>query len=292
MAQEIAGLTDAASTTKFKRDINTGGALLQNQLERRYNRKRLTTNLVQGQQYYQLSEDALRVSVVIAQSSGSTTWRPPMEEIPDEYTWSRFNQVPITGVPRYFFVRGFDEIGLYPTPSASITDGLEIWIEPKYNSCSQDDYTTGTVTVTNGSQTITHSATGFTQSMVGRWFTVTDGTDVNWYKISAFNSTSSLSIENYYQGISGSAKAFRIGEVMDIPEEFLEAPVDYAMSRHYKRRREINVAADFKQSFDDALKSAKNKYGKTTSQNLIPSSRTLKTYNPLIDTPIRPAAWS
>ena len=291
IVQQTTGLHDSTSLVLFKRDINTGGARLQNAMDRSYNRKSRTTSLVSGTQYYQLPEDVIRVIEVVATSSSTSTWRPPLIQVPDEYTWRRMNMVNISGIPTHYFVRGFDEIGLYPNPAYSITDGLEISFEPKFNSLTEDDYTTGTVTVTQGSQTITHSATGFTQNMVGRLFSATDGSDTNWYKISAYVDSSNLTLENYYQGLSGSGKTFRIGQVMDIPEEFLEAPADYAIYRHYLRRGDTNTAGDFKAVFENALEMVKNQYGQVTSNQVITANRRLRSYNPLFDTPIRPNSW-
>lgn len=293
IAQEISGLSDAASTTKFKRDINTGGAMLQNCLERPYNRTSRTSNTVAAQQYYQVPEDCLRVTEVMILSSATSTWRPPLIQVSDEFQWARLNQFPVNGIPRYFFIRGFDEVGLYPIPTESITDGFQLVFEPKYNSLTQDDFTTGTATIANNSQTVTHSATGFSAAMIGRWFTVTDGTDQNWYRIKAFTDTSTLVLENDYQGTSGGTKSFRICEVMSyIPEEFLEAPTDYAMYRYFLRRGDLNKTNDFKSIFDGALAMARNKYGQVTSDQVIYANRNLRAYNPMLDTPIRNPNWT
>lgn len=292
IAQETSGVSDSTNTTRFKRDINTGGALITNLMQRQYNKKRLTADLVASQQYYQTSEDALQISQVIVQSSSSSQWRPPLEQVADENQWLKLNQIPINGVPRYYFIRGFDEIGLYPIPSYSATTGIEIWLEPKFNSLSKDDITTGTVTVTNGSSTITHSGTSFTSDMVGRYFSVTDGTDANWYKIGGYTSSSVLTLENYYQGVSGSGRTFKIGEIMDIPEEFLEAPVDYAMYRYFKRKREIGIANDFYNSFKEARDEIRERYSQTTSNQVIIANKNLRPYNPLLDTPLRNNSWT
>lgn len=277
MAKEISGLTDAASVTKFKRDINQGGVQFLAALGREYNRKSRVANLVAGTQLYQLPEDALRIGTVIA-SDG--TYNQPLEQIPDETTWRYLTAFGTQGLPSHYFVRGFDEIGLYPTPSQSVTNGLEIVFEPKHTQLTEDDFTAGTTTVTAGNATITHSATGFTQNMVGRWFQVTDGTDGRWYRIATFVSTSALTLENYYQGYSGGGRSFRIGQVMDLPEEFLEGPVDYAIYRHYLRRGNRS-AADFKSLYEQALQSARENYAQTTSSQIVDLQRVLRSYNPL-----------
>lgn len=284
LAQEISGLSDATSTVKFKRDINTGGTLFLAEFDRPYNRMSKFTDMKANQQYYQLPEDAVRLSKIRVQSG--TRWYD-CTEIGNESAWTQMNVSQQTSsIPTYFFVKGFDEVGLFPIPSGTVTGGIELVYEPKNTLLSQDDFTSGTVTVTNASQTITHSAAGFINTMVGRWFQVTDGSDGNWYKISAYIDASNLTLENYYQGLSGNTKSFRIGEVMKLPEEFLEAPVDYAMHRHNLRRGNMVEAADFKSLYDNAKDVAKDLYGSSTSNQVIYAERQFRTYNPLTDTPI------
>lgn len=276
IAQEISGLTDAASLITFKRDINSGGTMFLAELGREYNRHSRFTDIVDGQQYYQMPEDALRLTAIIA-STGS--WLPPLEQIPDEEAWRMMNMFQTYGLPSHYFIKGFDEIGLYPIPSQTVLDGLELVFSPKHLQLTESDFTTGTVTVINGSATVTHSATGFTPIMVGQWLETTDGTDSNWYRITEFTDNATLQLENFYQGTSGS-KPFRIGQVMDMPEEFLEAPVDYAMYRHYVKRGEQQKAADFKALFDGSVDAAKDAYGQATNSQVISAEPRYRQYNP------------
>lgn len=277
LIQEITGLTDAASLTVFKRDINTGASLFLAVLGREYNRKSRVTDLKADQQYYQLPEDAHKLKEVIA--SWSSTYKNPLEQVPDEHSWRRLNMVSVTGQPTHYFIRGYDEIGLYPIPSANVTNGLELVFSPRHVQLTEDDYSTGTVTVTDGSQTVTGSGTTFTAKMVGQWFQVTDGTDENWYRVSAYTSATVLTIENYYQGTSGSGKTYRIGQVMDLPEEYLEGPVDYAAYRFYLKRgsKEKN---DFKALFEESLQRAKQEYGQMTDNQVINAEPEYRIYNP------------
>lgn len=287
IAKEISGLADATSTIKFKRDINHGGTIFLAALGREYNRKSRTTNLVANQQYYQLPEDAHRLKEVIV-NTGS--WYNPLEQIPDEFAWRRMNMFSITGQPTHYFIRGYDEVGLYPIPSASVTNGIELVFSPRNLELTEDDTTSTssstTLTVTQNSTTVTNSGTAFTSLMVGQWLVVTDGSDEDWYKIQSVTTNASLELENYYQGPSGASKAFRIGQVMDMPEEYLEAPVDYAMYRHFlrrgstKSRYSVGQANEFKAFFDDALSRAKDSYGQTTENQVITAEPEYRSYNP------------
>lgn len=262
--QQITQDYSAAGLVIAKRDINEGGAMFLNRLGRKFNKEYQTTSLVANQQYYQLPSEVIRVSEIRV-LQGTNYYTPIL--VSSELEWNQLNTITTTGnYPSHYYIRGFNEIGLYPTPSAAVTSGLVISFEPQNVDLTQDDYVTGTVTVSNASVTVTHSGTGFTQSMIGRWFQVIDGTDSKWYRIASFTSTSVLSVENYYEGISGSGRSFRIGEVMKIPQGYQDAPVYYACDRFYQTQNDQGTAQSYQQRFDMKVKSAKETYGRSTSR--------------------------
>ncbi len=276
MAQQLAGLTDSASLLKFKRDMNIGASKFLASLGREYNRHARYTDLVAGQQFYQLPEDAQKLKELTV-STGS--YRPPMEQIADEFQWNMLNMLSITGMPSHYWIRGNNEFGLYPTPANNVSGGIQMVFSPKHVEMTQNDFTTGTITITQGSTTLTHSATGFTAKLVGQWFQNTDGTDENWYQVASLTSSSVLVLGNDYQGLSAAGSSFRIGQVMELPEECLEAPVDYAMYRFYLLRGSSQKAAEFKSLYQDALDMAKNTYAITTESQVIAALPQYRTYN-------------
>lgn len=266
-AQEVIGLNDAITLVRLKRDINVGASKLLAMLGREFNRKERYTNTVANQQYYQLPEDGQKLKEVIVSIGG---WNVPLEQVADEHVWLQMNSLPgYSGQPTHYFVKGYDQIGIYPVPSATVTNGIELVFSPKHVEMTQSDYTTGSITVTQGSQTITGTGTTFSQTLVGQWLQATDGTDENWYKVATFGDPSTLTIDNFYQGPSGSGKTFRIGQVVDIPEEFSEAPSDYACFRFYLARGDAVKASVFKDLFDSGLELAKDTYGNTTENQVI-----------------------
>lgn len=264
MWQQIANDFSAASLVIAKRDINEGGAMFLNRLGRKFNKEYLTASLVANQQYYQMSASTLRISEIrVLQGTNYTT--PKL--VTSEQEWNALNSIVTTGsIPTHSYIRGFNEVGLYPTPSAAVTNGLIVSFEPQHVDLTQDDYSTGTVTVNNAAIAVTHSGTSFTPQMVGRWLQVTDGTDGKWYKIGSYTSTSVLSLENYYEGISGSGRTFRIGEVMKIPNAYQDAPVYYALDRYYLTQNAPQTALIYQQRFDLKVKSAKETYARSTSR--------------------------
>lgn len=282
MTQQISGNYDADQLVLFKRDINEGGTVFLNRLGRKFNRQYKNASLVAGQQYYQLPMDVIRVGEVSI-TVGSFVYHPSL--VASEEAWILLNQTSVTGdFPTHYFVRGFNEIGIYPIPASSMSNALRVSYEPQHTELIYDDFTSGTVTVTEGSTTITHSATGFVPSMVGRMFQVTDGTDGNWYRVATYNSSSSLDLENVYQGASNPGKSFRIGQVMKIPQGYQDAPVYFALGRYYLGRNDQSSAAVYDNRFDAKLKSAKETYGRSTSRLGVKNSMPRK-YRPWMDAP-------
>jgi hypothetical protein len=277
LAQQISGFKDATSLGRFKMDMNIGATKFLSRLSREYTRISRFTDLVATQQYYQFPADDMKLKEVIV-STGS--YKPPMEQIPDEFAWRMMNMLNIQGFPSHFWIRGNSEFGLYPTPAYNVTKGIEMVFSLQHIQLTQDDFKTGSVTVAQNSQTITHSANGFTASMVGSWFQNTDGTDENFYQVKDFVNTSTLTLKNFYQGAGETTSSFRVGQVMNIPEAFLEGPVDYAMYRHYLKRGNDNRAAEFKALFEQSLEEAKETYGNVTESQVITAEPIFRRYNP------------
>lgn len=267
-----------------KRDINAGTARFLSKLNRPVDRQSRFTSSVANQQYYQIPEDAIRVSYVIY-LTGTNIWIPLLE-VGDEDTWRRMNEYPQTSSqPTHFFARGADEFGIYPTPSNSTSDGIELVYEPKNVLLTADDYTSGTLSVTNGNATVTGTGTTFTNLMANGSYVlqVTDGTDGNYYRISAYSNATTLTIENYYQGITNATATYRIGQVSKLPEEFQETPVDYALYRHFLEKNEMANANQFQTIWISSLKDAEATYGMATSNQIVMDSSRVSSYmnNPL-----------
>jgi hypothetical protein len=270
--QQISQDFTAAGLLIAKRDINEGGAMFLNRLGRKFNKEYLQTNLVAGQQYYQMSTTTLRISEAQLKDAGGNFYTPQL--VTSEEEWNAINSIATrSNVITHYYIRGFNEIGVYPLPASAITNGLKVSFEPQHVDLTQDDYTTGSITVSNGNTSITHSASGFTPQMVGRWLQVTDGTDGKWYKIGAYTSASILVLENYYEGIGGAGRSFRIGEMMKIPNAYQDAPVYYALDRFYQTQNDQKTAQSFEIRFSQKVKSAKETYGRSTSRMGVKTGR-------------------
>ena len=262
--QSATNNTSASELILIKRDAHVATQRFKSVMTRPWSRIAKKTNTVANQQDYQLPRSVLRVSGV-EYLYGDTYY--PLLEVGSEENFSRINAIPSAsiGTPRFYFPKGKDIISVFPTPGEAITEGLRVYYEPKQPRLQSADYSSGTVTVTQGSTTITHSGTGFTESMVGSYFYTTDGSDGYEYQIVGYTDTSNLVLENYYEGTSGSGKTFNIGQVPDLPDEYIPSIMDYCMARFYFRRGDRKAMQDFMSIFLAALDEAKETYASPTS---------------------------
>lgn len=255
--------TDLTDITNLKQDINQGLRLFKNASRRYWTRKEVSTALVEMQQYYTFPMDAVRVTEVRANSNGLDF---PILQVDSEAMFNRINIIPAMTInlPMYYWIRGRNEIGLWPIPSQDTSAGLIISYEPRLADMSVDDVTNITVSVSNASPTVT--GTGFLPNMVGMWFSVTDGTDGNWYQITAQSATT-LTLENGYQGITESSATCIIGSAADIPEDYHLGMVYYACMNYYLKRKDNGQASFFQGMFADLLSQYRDTYAaKTTGQ--------------------------
>ena len=262
--------TSVTDVANLKADINQGLRLFKNAARRYWTRQEKTANIVAGQQYYQLPPDCVRVTAVKVLSSGLNY---PVTAIDSEELWNAYNIIPATTInlPQFYFVRGNNEIGLYPIPSTSYSNGLAVSYEPRLIDMTYDDITDttsgATATVSNGSSTVTFSSGIITPNMVGRWIQFTNGSDGNWYQISIYDSTTSIELNNMYAGVSGSAQSFTIGQAPDIPEDYHLGLAYYSAYNFYLKRKDTGTATLYKSLFEDLLQQYKETYAsKTTGQ--------------------------
>lgn len=268
--QSSVGNTSSTELVIIKRDVNRAVQRFKSVMRRPWSRISKKTDTVADQQDYQLPKSVLRISG--AEYLYGTTYYP-LTEIPSEALFNKVNAIPLAsvGTPKLFFPKGKNVISIVPTPGSAVVEGLKIYYEPKQTKMEADDYTTGTVTVTEGDATITHSAAGFTPEMVGRYFYVTDGTHGEEYQIVTYTDTSHMELENVYEGASGAGKSFLIGVVPDIPDEYHDAIVDYCIARFYKRQKDLPTSREFMKDFKDAIDECKELYSSPTSDDNIPN---------------------
>lgn len=253
-AADITGIsitTNSQALINIKADMNQGLRIFKNASRRYWTRKEATTNLVAGQQYYTFPEDMVRITTVRVTSGGLTL---PVVLVDSEEMWNRINLIPAmtVGIPTTGFIRGKNELGLYPVPSVNATNGLIVSYEPRLKDLSIDD-TTPSINVTNNSVTVAAATNLFNSKMVGMSLQVTDGSDGNWYPIVGYTSPTSITIENVYQGPTSTGIASIIGQVPDIPEDYQLGLVYFAAYNYYLKRKDADTAAGYKALYQDLL---------------------------------------
>lgn len=266
--QEMMGDTSTATLALIKKFINIGAKKFGAVLNREYRNSYKTFSIVADQQFYQLPEDCIKLTSVKIEV-GDITY--PLTEIVDELTWNRLNMRETTSsTPEFYYVKGNDEVGIYPIPTAAIANGGTINYERRMRDMSTDDYDTGTIAVTVDSAAVVGSGTTFTALMVDRYIKIVDPSgDGMWYKVAAYTDATHITLENSYAGATASGLSYVIGEVPDLPEEYHESLEDYACFRLYLRRRDRTFANDYKNLYEESLNDCKVRYGSKTSSNYI-----------------------
>jgi len=263
---DICGINPSQDTQdldNIEADINQGLKLFKNAARRYWTRKQASAGLIMNQQYYQLPPDAVRVTQVYVNANGLNY---PVKQVNSEYLWNKINIIPaITiNVPTYFFIRGRDEIGLWPIPSYTASNALNISYEPQLE-IGTADVTTGTCTAVNGSTTVTFSQNVITADMVGRWFQIQGRYNEAWYQISIHDSTSQFELANFYAGTSSENLNFIIADVPDIPPDYHIGMVWYAAANFFLKRKDAETSELFQSKFDQLLEQYQENYASKTT---------------------------
>ena len=199
----------------------------------------------------------------------------PLSEVQSEDEWNRLNAYPFSAsYPTHYFVRGYNEIGIYPCPSESVTDGLIVAYEPRIRDMGLDDKVFK-VNVTNGSKTITNATTGgldggfkpyLTESF---WIKTNNGEDGNWYPIAKVNDTDTLELDTPFLGPTAEGVEVTMGQCPPYPEEYHEAAIFYAAFKFFAMRKDTDSSAMYRTLFEDALDEYRETYGSKTTGGVI-----------------------
>jgi hypothetical protein len=267
--QAISGSVNATDLVQAQQDMNIGYKRFNAAIARYFTRKQQFTDLIAGQQYYQVPVDAIRVGTITVKLSNG--YQYPLQQIRDEMDWRNMNIYTYTSSQiLYYFVYGNDQVGLYPIPSATVSQGLRYVYQPQDIDLSKSDYTIGTVTIVNGSATVTGTGTSWTQAAHGNMqLQVTDGSDGEWYEIIAVNSSTSLTLKTPYVGPSVTNATYRLGQMFIFPGEYDDVPIDYALARFYESQNNPQRAKYHMDKFNSQVVDAVEKYASSSLSNVI-----------------------
>lgn len=218
------------------------------------------------------------------------TTQYPLRFIYDSDEWNRVLRANLgnTDAAMYAFVEGHQIILSPGTATAGST--ITLRGRRKLRDLSIADYTTGGVlTATNGSKTITGTATAWTTSMAGRWIRIAESDTANkgdgyWYEIASVTNATTLVLLAPYAGTSIAAgnASYTIGQMSYIPEDYDMAPIYRASALFWLYKDDENKANMYWSLFDGGHEAGRSSvpgglvgqmmesYGETTEGAYIP----------------------
>lgn len=224
--------------------------------------KTATGTTVASQQGYILPADFAQMRTVTV-TVGTTVWS--VVQAPSRQFWDQLNVVTFTSdIPNYYYILG-KRIYLYPTPASS-SNTITYDYKKKVGKLSVTDYTTGTIAITSGDETVTGTATTFTSSMAGLALMTTDGL---WYDINTYTSATSLELLQPYLGATISGATYTIGQLSPIPDAYEMLPVYGAAADYFRTKGNKEKTEMFEGKADALLRIMKTEQGaKSTSPRI------------------------
>lgn len=208
---------------------------------------------------------------------GNVLYQP--QEVATRKAYDALNVIPFQNdYVQYYYIYN-NQLLLWPVPASS-GDVLTINYKRRIKDLSAPDFTSGTVTVTNGSTSVTGSAGTWTANMAGRWLNVPQTTsnttsgDDEWYQIASVTNGTTLVLNNQYQGANATSATggYTIGEVPILPEDFQDLPLYRAFYVYYSSiNKNEDQAEAFQKLYDDGYARLDAEFGsKTASVGITP----------------------
>jgi len=271
--QDIAQDEGADALTFFKTNINVGQHILEAELGSYYTEETYTDLTEASVQSYPTPDQFVRLKIAYVTVSSV---RHVMEQIFDEAEWQALLAAQASGtsdIARFIFIRR-DRFEVYPKP-ATAGNTITFIYEASGKDLSFADYTDGTITtLANGAKAVTASGSTFTSAMANRYFKI--NSYPIWYKIASFGTTTTLTLDKEYTGISIAAgtETYTIGEMPRTPESTHHIPVWYAMMNYYNGfKQNAEKGTYYKSLYESDLRRAKVTYSRRYSSNYIPGRR-------------------
>lgn len=267
--QKIVSDSTSDTLTTIKMFINEAKTLMMEDLGLSVTERTVVIQSVASQQEYDLPIKFGRLKTVTFESNSQDS---PVDIVESQEHWDELQYInnATSDIVTHCFVKnplGINEstLLLFPTPATASLD-ITVVYESKEVDMTADDYTTGTISLTNGDATVTGSGTTFTSAMVGRFLAST--TDKNWYRIESFTSTTSLELNKNFEGLTASGQTYRIIEAIPVPERLHTLPIFYAASFIFGIKGNSQSQIKYMGMYNDGFNRAKQTLalGKSTSQ--------------------------
>lgn len=257
--------TSAANITQGTRLLNDAIRILVNKFY--FNETSYTQLSVAGQQFYNLPPNCRKI-INVTGTIGNVVW--VTKDCPDRNYWDILNTIPFNqDFPMFHFIWNRNtQVGIWPTP-ASNGNTYTVNYQMRNVDLSQQDYTTGTVSINNGSPNLTFSGSALSANMVFRWIQIpAPNGDNQWYQIQSVNVGASTAVlYGNYGGPSVSGQSFVIGEMSVLPEDYQDLPLYRALEVYFTSIVPNQSQAElYKGLYDKGYEQLNSDYGtKTTS---------------------------
>lgn len=223
---------------------------------------------VSGQQDYVLPYNIKQMINVTVQIGG-VLYQP--REVSTRGQFDALNVIQFENdYPQFYYIYN-GKLLIWPTPASNgnvITEHYKI----RLRDLSVSDYTTGTVSVTTNTTTVTGSGTNWTTNMADRWIQVplttsnTTSGDDQWYQILSVGSATSLTLKNNYEGQTVVGGTYIIGEVPILAEDYQDLPLYRACYvYHTTINQNTSKAEYFKALYDEGYARLEAEFGSKTS---------------------------
>lgn len=202
-----------------------------------FNEKSYTVATVAQTQGYTLPSD-FEVMENVTVTTGGYVWSGTPTA--DRAMWDRLNTVPYySDFVQYVFIWA-GQLLLWPIPSTT-SNTITMNYKSRVVDPTQADVTTGTVSITTATTTLTHSATSFASWMAqSGWVKIAHSTTVTttngdnrWYQVDAVSANNTLTLKNPYLGTTVVAGVFVIGDVPILPEDYQDIPMYRALMIYF-----------------------------------------------------------
>lgn len=194
----------------------------------------------------------------------------PVTEVTSDRDWTLLKSGNVRGRPEAYHYKptfgvGGGIIELYPIPSSS-SYILNLIYEAGDKDLSQLQYTTGTITLTLNSATVTGSGTTFTAAMAGRYLIPPDGMP---YRILSYTSATSITLEQAYTSATTAGLAFKIVEIPNLPDDMQIIPCYFSLEAWWSGQGNAVKQKEFKDNWVIAMARAKKTHATVTRNNIV-----------------------
>ncbi len=167
----------------------------------------------------------------------------PLEPIMSYNEWRRVNAITIQSgaIPQRYFNRQ-DDVGIWPIPQDAYTATVVNAI--RADGMTFADYSTGTVTVTNGDATVEGaSSPAWVAGGIkpGQWLTLTDSNGESrggWYQILSITDLDTLELNRTFVGTTEATATYKIGESPELPDDGHEILAHGALADYFLEKRQ------------------------------------------------------